>query len=74
MDDVVEEVLEDIDELLTFPGANAEAEPVPEPSVTKEAPQKENKTKADEEPTPEPFREIVDIIKNDNNVVVFFCK
>ena len=76
LDDVVEEVLEDIDEMLTFPGASAEAEPVPEPQVKKENSQKEreNKTKVEEEPTPEPLSEIVDIIKNDNNVVVFFCK
>ena len=71
LDDVVEEVLEDIDEMLTFPAASAEPEQVKQKSPP---PPVQNKSTPEEEATPEPLSEIVDIIKNDNNVVVFFCK
>ena len=74
---IVEEVMEEIDEILTFPGANAETEPPPpQPKLTPPE-TKQNKSQnfnPSEEATPEPLSEIVDIIKNDNNVVVFFCK
>ena len=75
IESVVEEVIEEIDDMLTFPGASAEEEPVPETMKPKVAP-KVNKSQpqVEEEATPEPLSEIVDIIKNDNNVVVFFCK
>ena len=76
---LVEEVMEEIDEMLTFPGASAETEPPPppQPRLTPPETKKENKSQSfnpSEEATPEPLSEIVDIIKNDNNVVVFFCK
>jgi len=73
IESVVEEVIEEIDDMLTFPGASAEEEPVPETMKPKVAP-KVNKSQpqVEEEATPEPLSEIVDIIKNDNNVVVFF--
>merc|ERR1712012_1009590 len=69
LDDVVEEVLEDIDEMLTFPAASAEPEQVKQKTPP---PPVQNKSTPEEEATPEPLSEIVDIIKNDNNVVVFF--
>merc|ERR1711936_1265057 len=74
---LVEEVMEEIDEMLTFPGASAETEPPPppQPRLTPPETKKENKSQSfnpSEEATPEPLSEIVDIIKNDNNVVVFF--
>ena len=75
---IVEEVMEEIDEILTFPGASAETQPPPpEPKLTPPETKKQNKSQnfdPNEEATPEPLSEIVDIIKNDNNVVVFFCK
>ena len=77
---IVEEVMEDIDEILTFPGASAETQPPPpqpQPKLTPPETKKQNKSQnfdPSEEATPEPLSEIVDIIKNDNNVVVFFCK
>ena len=76
---IVEEVMEEIDEILTFPGASAETQPPPpEPKLTPPETKKQNKSQNfnpnEEEATPEPLSEIVDIIKNDNNVVVFFCK
>ena len=74
-DNIVEDVMEEIDDMLTFPGAHAEAEPAPEPKAEPSpSKQKEKPQKIEEEATPEPLSEIVDIIKNDNNVVVFFCK
>ena len=77
---IVEEVMEEIDEILTFPGASAETQPPPpqsQPKLTPPETKKQNKSQnfdPSEEATPEPLSEIVDIIKNDNNVVVFFCK
>ena len=77
---MVEEVMEEIDEILTFPGASAETQPLPpqsQPKLTPPETKKQNKSQnfdPSEEATPEPLSEIVDIIKNDNNVVVFFCK
>ena len=74
-DNIVEDVMEEIDDMLTFPGAHAEAEPALEPKAEPSpSKQKEKPQKIEEEATPEPLSEIVDIIKNDNNVVVFFCK
>ena len=75
---MVEEVMEDIDEMLTFPGASAEAERPPTPKVEPKKssppspsvpPPSSNKSEETED-----LNEIVDSIKNDNNVVVFFCK
>ena len=67
--------MEEIDEMFTFPGADAK--PDPEPTTTIRPPKNEIVNKSEEvneEATPEPLSEIVDIIKNDNNVVAFFCK
>jgi len=75
VESVVEDVMEEIDEMFTFPGADAK--PDPEPKTTFRPPKNEIVNKSEEvneEATPEPLSEIVDIIKNDNNVVVFFCK
>ena len=73
LESVVEEVMEEIDDMLTFPGASAETEPEPVPEKPA-ASKAKVENKSEEEATPEPLSEIVDIIKNDNNVVVFFCK
>ena len=80
---VVEEVMEDIDEMLTFPGASAETKAPPTPKVEPKhkaekatpppAPQGGNKSEGSDAASDE-LSEIVDSIKNDNNVVVFFCK
>ena len=75
---MVEEVMEDIEEMLTFPGASAEAEQPPTPKVEPKKssppspavpPPSSNKSEETDD-----LNEIVDSIKNDNNVVVFFCK
>ena len=91
---VVEEVMEDIDEMLTFPGASAESKAPPTPKVEpKQKPQRASPSPATPSPSSPPsptssganksessdaeqdeLSEIVDSIKNDNNVVVFFCK
>jgi len=73
VESVVEDVMEEIDEMFTFPGADAK--PDPEPKTTFRPPKNEIVNKSEEvneEATPEPLSEIVDIIKNDNNVVAFF--
>ena len=94
---MVEEVMEDIDEMLTFPGASAESKAPPTPKVEpKQKPSRASPSPATPSP-PSPsspssptshganksessdaeqdeLSEIVDSIKNDNNVVVFFCK
>ena len=79
---MVEEVMEEIDEMLTFPGASAEAELPPTPKVEpKEKPKKSSSPSPPVAPAgsnkseeTDDLNEIVDSIKNDNNVVVFFCK
>ena len=76
---VVEEVMEDIEEMLRFPGASAEAGPPPTPRVEpRETPGKSSpppgSNKSGEAEAADDLNEIVDSIKNDNNVVVFFCK
>ena len=80
---MVEEVMEDLDEMLTFPGAIAETKAPPSPKVEPKhkaekatpppAPQGGNKSEGSDAASDE-LSEIVDSIKNDNNVVVFFCK
>ena len=47
IESVVEDVMEEIDDMLTFPGASAEKEPVPETIKPKEAP-KVNKSQVEE--------------------------
>ena len=79
---MVEEVMEDIDEMLTFPGASAEAGLPPTPKVEpKENPKKSSpasstasSSSSNKSEEADELNEIVDSIKNDNNVVVFFCK
>ena len=81
---MVEEVMEDLDEMLTFPGASAEAGPPPTPKVEPKVNPKKSSppspaapsssSNKSEDAEAEEINEIVDSIKNDNNVVVFFCK
>ena len=86
----VAEKKESRDDLLAFPAADAGKSAPPTPKVTpkevpkapapvdeedeEEATESENNTGAEEEEEEPELSETVDTIKNDNNVVVFFCK
>ena len=86
----VAEKKESGDDLLAFPAADAGKSAPPTPKVTpkevpkapapvdeedeEEATESGNDTGAEEEEEEPELSETVDTIKNDNNVVVFFCK